>query len=108
MPRAYIEMIFSSKPETAAGTWRSAADRRSTADPGNLEGDLAGLGQHLLLAIAVAAIGPAIRRAGVQVMIHLRVQHPLGQRLLQLVQQAVLLERDLRVRAGQQLVEKTE
>ena len=74
--------------------------------PRNLEVDLAGLGQHRLLAIAVAAVGPAVRLAGLQVMIHLRVQRPLGQRLLQLVQQAVLLERRLRIRAGQQLVQK--
>ena len=38
-------------------------------------------------------------------MVHLGVQRPLGQRLLQLVEQAVRIERRLRIGAGQQLVE---
>jgi hypothetical protein len=37
-------------------------------------------------------------------MIDLGVQRPLGQRLLQLVQQAVLLKRALRVRSSQKLI----
>jgi hypothetical protein len=40
--------------------------------PGDPEGDLAGLGQYALPAVAVTAIGPAIRRAGLQVMGDLR------------------------------------
>lgn len=43
--------------------------------------------------------------SGLEMMIHLRAQSPLGQRLLQRVQQTILVERDLRVGAGQQLVE---
>src|SRR5512144_746739 len=73
--------------------------------PGNLEIDLGSLGQHPLPAVAVAAIDPAVRFASLQVMIDLRVQRPLGQSLLQLIQQAVLLARCFRIRSGQQLIQ---
>jgi hypothetical protein len=38
-------------------------------------------------------------------VVHLGVQRPLGERLLQLVEQAARIERRLRVGAGQELVE---
>ena len=69
----------------------------------HLQLDLAGVGRHRLAAIAVAAVaGPVLAD---EVMVHLGVQRPLGQRLLQIVEQAVRVERRLRIGAGQQLVE---
>ena len=70
----------------------------------NVQLDLAGLGQHRLAAVAVPAIAGAAL-AG-QRMVHLRVQHALGERLLQVVQQAVRIERALRIGAGQKLVQQ--
>ncbi|WP_299131727.1 hypothetical protein [uncultured Amaricoccus sp.] len=39
-------------------------------------------------------------------MVHLGVQRPLGQRLLQIVQKAIRIKRRFRIGAGQQLVEE--
>ena len=72
----------------------------------DLKGDPPGLGQNPLLAVPIAAVDPAVRFAGLQVMIDLGVQNPLGQRLLQLIQQAILLKCRLRVRPGQQLIQQ--
>jgi hypothetical protein len=59
-------------------------------------------GDHTLAAVAVAAVsGAAVTR---QMVVHLGVQRPLGQRLLQLLQQPALLERSAGIRARQQLV----
>jgi len=58
--------------------------------PRDLERQLAAVGDHRLPAIAVAAV--ALATFSGQVVVHLGVQRPLGERLLQLVQQAALLE----------------
>src|SRR5216684_9251793 len=68
MPRAYIEMIFSSNPGK----------------------------RRWYLAISCGSK---------QVVVHLGVQHPLGQRLLQIIKQAVRIESRLRIGASQKLVE---
>ncbi len=68
----------------------------------NLQLDPARVGRHGLFAIAVAAVAGL---AGRQMMIHLGVQRPLGQRLLQLVEQTIGIKRCFRIRAGQKLVE---
>ena len=71
--------------------------------PGNLEIDLAGLGQHRLPAVAVAAIAgrPLRRPPGDD---RSPRSTPARPGLLQLIQQAVLLERCFRIRSGQQLI----
>jgi hypothetical protein len=71
--------------------------------PRHLELDPPGLGQHGLLAVAVAAVGAVVPG---QVVVHLRVQRPLGQGLLQAVEEAVRIERRLGIGARQQLVQK--
>jgi transposase len=57
---------------------------------GHLDLDLAGVGQDRLPAIAIAAV--PITLASIEMMVHLGVQRPLGQRLLQFVEQPVLVE----------------
>lgn len=63
--------------------------------------DPAGLGRDCLTTVAIARVAGLLAR---QMMVHLGVEGALGQGLLQLVQQAVSLERRLRISAGQQLV----
>ena len=65
----------------------------------HLDLDLAGVGQDRLPAIAVAAV--PIVLAGVEMMVHLGVQRPLSQRLLQFVEQPVLGECRLGICPGQ-------
>jgi hypothetical protein len=111
MPRAYIETIFSSCTKWAARQARQAPlilgdqlrieGRQPVAR--HLQRDLAGAGQHCLAAVAIASVAAAL--AGVEMMVHRRVQSPLRQRLLQLVEQTVLVERRLRVGPRQQLIE---
>ena len=70
---------------------------------GYLQLDLAGSGRHRLAAVAVAAV------AGLtvdQVMVHFGVQSPLGQRLLQLVEQTVGIKNGPGVGATEQLVKQ--
>jgi len=71
---------------------------------------VAGPGQHRLTAVAVAMV-PLTRclrlgPLGRQVLLHLGVQDPLGQRLLQLVQQPVRGKDLLRILLRQQLLEQ--
>ena len=63
----------------------------------------AGLSRHRFAAVAVAAVAGLVIR---QVMIHLRVQRPLGKRLLQIVEQSVGIESRLGIGAGQQLIQQ--
>src|SRR3954471_17285147 len=70
---------------------------------GHRQLDLPGVGDDALAAVAVAGVaGAAV--AG-EVVIHLRVQRPLGERLLQAVEEAVRVEGRLRIGTRQQLVE---
>src|SRR6478735_7713360 len=102
MPRAYIETILSSKPGNRrwylAMSWGSKVDCRSrgTSDP-------AGLGGHPLAALPAPAVAGLLRG---QMMIHLGIQGPLGQSLLEIIEQPVGVKRRLRVRPGQQLVQQ--
>src|SRR3954447_20979971 len=104
MPRAYIETILSSKP--GKRRWYLAISRLRVEArlpvPGDLELDLAGVGEDALAAVAVAAVAGLLTT---EMMIHLRVQRPLGQCLLQAVEEAVRIERRLRIGPGQKLVE---
>jgi hypothetical protein len=68
----------------------------------NLQLDLAAVGNHRLLAITVAPV--ALFFAG-EMMVHLSVENPLGQRLLQIIEQPVWVEDRLRISPSQQLVE---
>ena len=68
----------------------------------HLQLDLAGVGDDRLLAITVT---PVARLLAGQMMIHLGVQNPFGQRLLQIVEQAIRVEGRLGIGASQQLVE---
>ena len=56
----------------------------------NLDVDLRRLGQHGLFRIAIAVIGFAGHRLAIEVIVQLRVQNPLGQRLFQLIEKPVL------------------
>ena len=69
----------------------------------DLQLDLAGVGQNRLAAIAVAAVAGFTLR--VEMMVHLGIQRPLGQRLLQLVEQAILGEGGLGISPSQQLIQ---
>ena len=69
----------------------------------DLQLDPASLGRHRLAAVAVAAVRGVIAR---QMMVHLGVQRPFGQGLLQIVEQAIGFERRLGIGARQQLVEQ--
>src|SRR5580700_2562130 len=68
----------------------------------HLQLDLPGIGDDRLPAVPVAPV--AGRLAG-QMMIHLGVQHSLGQRLLQIIKQAIRVKCGLRVGTSQKLVE---
>ena len=65
-----------------------------------------GVSQHRLLAVAVAGVCPSIGRLIAQVLVHLGVEHPLGQRLLQGVKHTVRVERGARVGSVEQLVKQ--
>src|SRR4051794_13763981 len=65
--------------------------------------DPARVGDDGLAAVPVAAVAGSLLTA--EVVVHLGVQRPFGERLLQLVEQAVRVEGRLRIGAGQQLVE---
>jgi hypothetical protein len=63
-----------------------------------------GVGQHRLAAIAAAAVPGA--RLAAEMVVHLGIQRPLGERLLQLIEQAALLQGSGGIRAGEQLVQQ--
>ena len=68
----------------------------------HLQLDLAGVGDDPLFAIAVS---PIARLLAGEMMVHLGVENPFGQGLLQIVDQPVGVEDRLWIGAGQQLVE---
>jgi len=68
----------------------------------NLQLDPACLGHHRFATVAVTTVAGLV---DCQMMIHLSVQGPLGEGLLQIVEQAVGGESSLGVGAGQQLVQ---
>src|SRR5512134_362413 len=94
--------IKTRKPALVLGDQLRIKRRQPIA--GNVQRELARSRQYRLLAIPIAAV--AIIFATLKMMIHLRVQRPLGQSLLQLVQQPVLVKRRLRVRSSQKLIQK--
>jgi tetratricopeptide (TPR) repeat protein len=65
--------------------------------------DLAGIGDDRLLAITIS---PVARLFAGEVMVHLGVEHPFRQGLLQIVDQAIGIEGGLRIGPGQQLVKE--
>ncbi|MBN9314173.1 MAG: tyrosine-type recombinase/integrase [Devosia sp.] len=77
-------------------------ERRLPIAP-NLQFDPAGLGRHRLATVAVAAVTGLV---ACQMVIHPGVQGPLGERLLQIVEQPVRVEGGLGVGAAQKLVQK--
>ena len=72
----------------------------------DLQLELAGAGQHRLRAVAVAAVGPAVRLAALEVVVEFGVQRPLGERLLQPVQQAPVGQGGPGIRSAQELVQQ--
>ena len=68
----------------------------------HLDRDRPGVGDHALAAAAIAAVAGL---AAVQMVAHLGIQRPLGQCLLQRVQQTVGVEHRLRVGASQQFIQ---
>jgi hypothetical protein len=75
----------------------------SLAIPWNLQRQFTGAGHHRFPAIAVAAVGGLVLAA--QMVVHLGIQGALGQRLLQLVEQATRVKGSLGLGSSQQLVE---
>ena len=63
--------------------------------------DLAGVGDDRLFAVAVT---PVARLLAGEMMVHLGIENPFGQGLLQVIDQAVGIESRLGIGAGQQLV----
>jgi hypothetical protein len=90
MPRTYIDTIFSSKPRKPPlifGDQLRIEGSRAIARDRNL--DLRGVHQNLLFQIAIAMIGAIVARLSClmrQMMIHLRIQHALGQGHFQLAE----------------------
>lgn len=64
------------------------------AVPPDGQGQLPALGEHGLLAVAVARAAAFLTR---EMVIHLRVQHPLGRRLLPLIQPSIGIKHRLRI-----------
>jgi hypothetical protein len=98
MPRAYIEMILSSNP--GKRRWYlaiSCGSKLAWRYARNLQLDLTGIGDDRLLAVTVA---PVARLLAGKVMVQLGIHHPLGQRLLQIVEQAIRIESRLRSSAS--------
>ena len=89
MPRAYIDTIFSSKPGKRrwylAISCGSKVARRSRGISRSI---LPVSVSTRLAAIAVAAVAGFTLL--IEMMVHLGIQRPLGERLLQLVEQAIL------------------
>src|SRR5690242_4092942 len=106
MPRAYIDTILSSKPGSRrrylAISCGSKVDRRSRGTSRSIFA----VGERRLPAVAVAAVRAALGRLALEVVVHLRVQRPLRERPLQLVDEAVLAKRGLRITAGQEPVQQ--
>src|SRR6516225_12332620 len=96
MPRAYIEMILSSKP--GKRRWYlaiSCGSNRAWRSRGNLQLDPAGIGDHRLLAITTS---PVARLFAGEMMVHLGVEDSFRQGLLQIVEQPARVENRLRLR----------
>ena len=96
-------MIFSSKPgnrrSVLAIKCGSKVDRRSL---GHIQLYPSGVGNHRLLAVAVSAVASlAVRK----MMVYLRIQRPLGQRFLQIVQKAIRIKGRLGISATKKLIE---
>src|SRR5215212_1131370 len=116
MPRAYIETILSS-PGSSFARPRTGSAGETALVPGDqlrvearlpiprhLQRDLARVEDDRLAAVAVAAVAGLLLTA--EVVVHLGVQRPLGQGLLQAVEETVRIERRLWIGARQQLVQK--
>src|SRR4029453_3355709 len=71
----------------------------------DLQVELAGAGQHGLRAVAVAAVGPTVRLAAFEMVLQLGVERPLGQGLLQPVQQAPVGQGGPGIGSAQELVQ---
>src|SRR5215212_4391784 len=115
MPRAYIETILSS-PGSSFARPRTGSAGETALVPGDqlrvearlpiprhLQRDLARVGDDRLAAVAVAAVAGLLLTA--EVVVHLGVQRPLGQGLLQAVEETVRIERRLWIGSRQQLVQ---
>src|SRR5437763_1822087 len=92
MPRAYIEMILSSNPGNRRWYFAiSCGSKRAWRSRGTSS--------------SIWPVSPIARLFAGQVMIHLGVENPFGQRFLQVVDQAIGIEGSLGIGAGQQLIE---
>ena len=78
---------------------------RSLAVARNPNIELRRLGDHSLARIAVPVVFPPLGRLAIKVIVDLGVQNALGQRLLQLVKKAVLVENLLRIAAVQKVIQ---
>ena len=100
-------MILSSKPGRRRRYLAiSCGSKVASRSRGTAIGSLPVSVSTRLAAVAVAAVGPALGRLAVQMMVHLGVERPLRQGALQLVDQAVPAKGGLRITAGQELVQQ--
>ena len=72
----------------------------------HLQLELAAAGQHGFRAVAVPAVGPAVRLPALEVVVQLGIEHPFGQGLLQPVQQAAIGQGGPGIGSVQQLVQQ--
>jgi hypothetical protein len=104
MPRAYIDIILSSKLRKAAlilGNQLRIEAAGTVAR--HVDVDLASIGNHGLAAIAIAAVACLIVAA--QMIIHLGTQRAFGQRLLQRIKQSALIQCSSSIRASQKTIQ---
>jgi len=72
----------------------------------NRQLELAAVGQHRLRTDPIAVIAGSLLHFPIEMHVHLGVQNALRQRLLELIEQSILLKHRLGVLARQQLVQE--
>ena len=97
-------LVESGEPPLVLGDQRRL--KAALAIPRNRQLELAAVGEHRLRARAVAVIAGGLFRVLAQMYIHLGVQNPFRERLLQVIEQIILLEHRLAVLSRQQLVQQ--
>ena len=98
-------LVEAGKPALIAGN--QLRIERAFAITRNAQIQLGAPGQHRLLRIAITMIGFARRCLAIEMLVELRIQNTLSQRLLQFVKQTVLGKDLLGIASRKQLVQRT-